>query len=117
MQPLLDVFMSTVELKAGARVEFSGVAKRNVFLYVVRGSIKVAGEEAPEWHLLELDDAGDTVEIDATTDAVLLFGHAAPIGAPVVAYGPFVMNTRDEIMQAIQDYQAGKFNAIPAGRA
>lgn len=46
----------------------------------------------------------------------VLFGHAEPIGAPVVAYGPFVMNTREEIMQAMHDYQAGKFNAIPAGR-
>jgi redox-sensitive bicupin YhaK (pirin superfamily) len=116
MQPLLDIFMSTVELKAGAHVEFTGAASRNVFLYVVRGSIKVAGQAAPEWHLLELSDAGDSVVIDAESDAVLLFGHAEPIGAPVVAYGPFVMNTRDEIMQAIHDYQAGKFNAIPAGR-
>ena len=116
MQPLLDIFMSTVELKAGARVAFPSVANRNVFLYVVRGSIEVAGEAAPEWHLIELDDDGDTVEIAAGTDAALLFGHAEPIGAPVVAYGPFVMNTREEIMQAIQDYQAGKFNAIPAGR-
>jgi redox-sensitive bicupin YhaK (pirin superfamily) len=88
-----------------------------VFLYVVRGSIAVAGQPAPEWHLLELNEDGDTVEITASSDAVLLFGHAEPIGAPVVAYGPFVMNTREEIMQAIQDYHAGKFNAIPAGRA
>jgi hypothetical protein len=116
MQPLLDIFMSTVELQAGARVDFPGVAKRNVFLYVVRGSVKVAGEPAPHWHLLELNEDGDSVEIEATTEAVLLFGHAEPIGAPVVSYGPFVMNTRDEIMQAINDYQAGKFNAIPAGR-
>ena len=116
MQPLLDIFMSTVELKAGARVEFTGVAKRNVFLYVVRGSIKVAGEPAPHWHLLELNEDGDSVEIEADSDAVLLFGHAEPIGAPVVSYGPFVMNSREEIMQAIQDYQAGNFNAIPAGR-
>jgi quercetin 2,3-dioxygenase len=116
MQPLLDIFMSTVELKAGARVAFPSVANRNVFLYVVRGSIEVAGEAAPEWHLIELNDDGDTVEVAAGTEAVLLFGHAEPIGAPVVAYGPFVMNTREEIMQAIQDYQAGKFNAIPAGR-
>jgi redox-sensitive bicupin YhaK (pirin superfamily) len=116
MQPLLDIFMSTVELEAGARAVFPGVAKRNVFLSVVRGSVEVAGEAAPEWHLIELGDDGDTVEIAAGTDAVLLFGHAEPIGAPVVAYGPFVMNTREEIMQAIQDYQAGKFDAIPAGR-
>jgi redox-sensitive bicupin YhaK (pirin superfamily) len=116
MQPLLDIFMSTVELEPGARVTFTGVAQRNVFLYVVRGEVKVAGEPAPHWHLIELNEDGDSVEIEAGTDAVLLFGHAEPIGAPVVAYGPFVMNTREEIMQAIQDYQAGKFNAIPAGR-
>ena len=83
----------------------------------MRGQIEVAGEAAPEWHLLELNEDGDSVDIEAKTDAVLLFGHAEPIGAPVVAYGPFVMNTREEIMQAIHDYQAGKFNAIPEGRA
>jgi len=116
MQPLLDIFMSTVELEPGARVTFTGVAQRNVFLYVVRGEVKVAGEPAPHWHLIELNEDGDSVELEAGTDAVLLFGHAEPIGAPVVSYGPFVMNTREEIMQAIQDYQAGKFNAIPAGR-
>ncbi len=116
MRPLLDIFMSTVELDPGARAVFPGVANRNVFLYVVRGAVTVAGQPAPEWHLIELSDAGDSVEIEAQSGAVLLFGHAAPIGAPVVSYGPFVMNTREEIMQAIQDYQAGKFNAIPAGR-
>jgi redox-sensitive bicupin YhaK (pirin superfamily) len=116
MRPLLDIFMSTVELEAGARVQFPGVANRNVFLYVVRGSVKVAGNSAPEWHLIELGDDGDSVDLEAETGTVLLFGHAEPIGAPVVSYGPFVMNTREEIMQAIQDYQAGKFNAIPEGR-
>jgi quercetin 2,3-dioxygenase len=115
MQPLTDVFMSTVELSAGARVEFSGVAGRNVFLYVVRGAITVGGNAAPHWNLIELNEDGTSVEIEAQAEAVLLFGHAEPIGAPVVSYGPFVMNTREEIMQAIQDYQAGKFNAIPVG--
>lgn len=116
MQPLLDIFMSTVDLKPGARISFPGVKGRNVFLYVVRGAIKVAGEPVQHWHLIELNEDGDTVDIEADSDAVLLFGHAEPIGAPVVSYGPFVMNTREEIMQAIHDYQAGKFNALPAGR-
>ena len=116
MQPLLDIFMATVELAAGGQISLPGVAGRNVFLYVVRGAIKVAGEHAPHWHLIELNEDGDSVEIEAETDTVLLLGHAEPIGAPVVAYGPFVMNTREEIMEAIHDYQAGKFNAIPEGR-
>lgn len=47
----------------------------------------------------------------AATDALLLFAHAEPIGEPVVAHGPFVMNTREEIAQAIDDYQAGRFGA------
>jgi redox-sensitive bicupin YhaK (pirin superfamily) len=116
MQPLMDLFMSTVEIAAGGSVSFPGVANRNVFLYVVRGSIKIAGEQAPHYHLIELNEDGDSVDIEAETDTVLLFGHGEPIGAPVVSYGPFVMNTREEIMQAIRDYEAGKFNAIPTGR-
>ena len=116
MQPLTDVFMATIELARGGKVAFPDVAGRNVFLYVVRGEVRIAGEQAPHWHLIELSEEGDTVEVEAETDAVLLFGHAVPIGAPVVSYGPFVMNTREEIMQAIRDYEAGKFNAIPTGR-
>jgi hypothetical protein len=112
MQPLTDVFMSTVELRAGGSVAFPDVSGRNVFLYVVRGSVRVGVEAAQPHSLIELSDDGDTVEITADTDAVLLFGHAEPIGAPVVSYGPFVMNTRDEISQAIRDYQAGKFSAV-----
>jgi redox-sensitive bicupin YhaK (pirin superfamily) len=116
MKPLLDLFVATVELAAGAQVSFPNVANRNVFLYVVRGSIKIAGEQAPHYHLVELNEDGDSVDIEAEADSVLLVCHGEPIGAPVVAYGPFVMNSRDEIMQAIRDYEAGKFNAIPAGR-
>jgi redox-sensitive bicupin YhaK (pirin superfamily) len=117
MRPLTDVFLSWIELAKGGRASFDGVAGRNVFLYVVRGELIVGGEAAPHWHLIELGDDGDTVDIEATTDAVVLFGHAKPIGAPVVAYGPFVMNTRAEIMQAVRDYEAGKFDAVPTGAA
>jgi redox-sensitive bicupin YhaK (pirin superfamily) len=53
------------------------------------------------------------VDIGGRDDAVLLFGHAEPIGEPVVAHGPFVMNSREEIAQAISDYQAGRFDAAP----
>jgi redox-sensitive bicupin YhaK (pirin superfamily) len=109
VEPLYDVFMSTVELGAGGRVTFPAIGSRNVFLYVVRGRIRIAGRESPQHVLLEMSDEGDEVEIEALADSVLLFGHAPPIGAPVVTYGPFVMNTRAEIDAAIRDYQAGKF--------
>lgn len=109
IESLTNVFMSTVRLPAGERVELPAPAGRSIFLYVVRGQIIVAKTVIDAWHLLEFNDDGDRVHIEATADVVLLYGHADPIGEPVVAHGPFVMNTRDEIVQAIQDYRAGKF--------
>ncbi|MEA1649529.1 pirin family protein [Nitrospirillum sp. BR 11164] len=106
---LTGVFMSTVTLGAGGSVRFDGAAGRTVFLYVVRGAISVGGGTAPAHQLVELSLEGDAVEITAREDAVLLFGHGEPIAEPMVAHGPFVMNTREEIIAAIRDYQAGLF--------
>ncbi|MEQ9330812.1 pirin family protein [Thalassobaculum sp.] len=113
-RPLTGVFMSTVELTAGGRVVLPAPAGRSVFLYVVRGDLRIAGTEAGGtevggFRLVELNDDGDTVEIEATGDAAVLYGHADPIGEPVVSYGPFVMNSREEIEQAVRDYRAGRF--------
>jgi redox-sensitive bicupin YhaK (pirin superfamily) len=111
---LTGVFMTTIDLKKGGRVGFGSLAGRNVFLYVVRGEVEVDGVAAAGQHLVQLDLEGDMVEITAASDAVLVFGHAEPIGEPVVAHGPFVMNTREEITTAIHDYQAGLFDQVSA---
>ena len=110
---LTGVFMSTVNLRDGGAVSFPGVGGRNVFLYVVSGSVRVGGDVAQQHRLIELSDAGDSVDITADADTVLLFGHAQPIGEPVVSQGPFVMNTREEIQQAARDYMDGKFGGLP----
>ena len=117
IRSLTGVFMSTVELAPGGRVEFDELDGRSVFLYVVRGRIDVGGEKAPAHTLVELGDEGDHIAIRASEDSVLLFGHADPIGEAVVAHGPFVMNTREEIAQAVRDYQAGLFNVAPSMQA
>ena len=111
VQSLTGVFMSTIEFKAGGRLRVRDLADRNVFLYVVRGALQagVADDRISAFHLVELGHEGDEVEMTAIEDSVVLFGHAEPIGAPVVSHGPFVMNSRAEIEQAIRDYQAGKF--------
>jgi redox-sensitive bicupin YhaK (pirin superfamily) len=113
-ESLTGVFMSTVRLQAGGAVSFPELAGRNVFLYIVQGTVRIDGEAAQQHRLVELSEAGDSVDIVAETDAVLLFGHAQPLGEPVVAHGPFVMNTREEIQQAARDYMAGKFGGLPA---
>jgi redox-sensitive bicupin YhaK (pirin superfamily) len=110
---LTGVFMSTIEMKAGGQLRLPDVLLRNVFLYVVRGDVMVGGDSATAFHLAELTDEGENVEITAVTDAVLLLGHARPLNEPVVAHGPFVMNTREQIIEAIEDYQAGRFGPAP----
>ncbi len=112
IQSLIDVHLAVVRLAAGARFDAPVAAGRNVFLYVVKGQVSVAGTHVPEWNLAALGD-GEAVVITAASDAVVLLGHARPIGEPVFSHGPFVMNTREEIVQAIQDYQAGRFGPPP----
>lgn len=110
---LTGVFMSVVRLAAGGRVAFEGLAGRAVFLYVAGGAVRVGDAEVPAFTLAELGEEGDALGIEAVQDAVLLFGHGEPIDEPVVAHGPFVMTTREEIVEAIRDYQAGAFGAMP----
>jgi redox-sensitive bicupin YhaK (pirin superfamily) len=92
-------------LKAGARVVLPAPQGRNVFFYIVRGKLNLGDA----FHLLDMNDDGDEVTVEAVDDSLILFGHAVPLREPVVAHGPFVMNTRQEILDAIRDYQAGKF--------
>jgi redox-sensitive bicupin YhaK (pirin superfamily) len=102
------VFLSWVEAQPGAAVTFEGLSGRDVFLYAARGGIDVAGRQVPQFHLAQLSD-GESVTITASEPALFLFGHADPIPEPIVAHGPFVMNSVEEIRQAFADYQAGKF--------
>ena len=114
IETLTNVFMSTLKLPAGAREQLPVTSGRQVFLYVVNGDVSVSGEPAKAHHLIEVDRDGESLVIDAASDAQLLFGHGDVIDEPVYSHGPFVMNTRDEIGQAVEDYQAGKFGGLNA---
>ena len=109
IESLTGVTMMTMDLSTQGRIAASAPRQHNVFFYVVRGEVNVSGRPAHHFQLVELKDDGDEVMIEALSDAVVIFGHAAPLNEPVVARGPFVMNTREEILDAARDYNAGKF--------
>jgi redox-sensitive bicupin YhaK (pirin superfamily) len=98
VESLTDVHMMVVELPAGARTTLPAPRGRNVFCYRVR-----------EMLLVDYHDDGENVILEASRDEVILFGHATPYREPVVARGPFVMNTEAQIRQAMLDYQMGMF--------
>ncbi len=109
---LTGVTLAVVRLAAGGRAVLPAPAGRAVFLYVVGGDLSVGDRRVPAHGLIALGD-GDEVVLSAASDCVVLFGHADPIGEPVVSHGPFVMNTQAEIIEAIRDYQAGRFGEAP----
>jgi redox-sensitive bicupin YhaK (pirin superfamily) len=108
IESLTGTFLCWVEAEAGARIRFDGLTGRDVFLYSARGTFEVDGAQVPRFTLAELGE-GDALTIMAPEPALFVFGHAAPIHEPIVAHGPFVMNSVQEIHQAFADYQAGKF--------
>ncbi|WP_421730342.1 pirin family protein [Brevundimonas sp.] len=113
IQSLIDIHLAVLKFRPGGVFTAPVAPDRNVFLYVVSGQVSVGGTAVEPWNLVALNPDGDTVGIEASTEAVVLLGHALPIGEPVFSHGPFVMNTREEIIQAIEDYNAGKFGPAP----
>lgn len=102
-----------VQLKAGHQAELSVPDGHNTLLFVLTGTIALPGGEAlGDAGLIVFDRPGDAIAVAATSDARLLILDGEPINEPVVAHGPFVMNSQDEIRQAILDYQNGLMGRV-----
>ncbi len=97
-----------VALPAAAAFTQSLPAEHNAFIYVFEGSASVDGETLGT-HAAGVLSSGESVQVTAGAEgARFLLLAGKPLGEPVVQYGPFVMNTREEIEQAIRDYQSGR---------
>ena len=115
IQSLADVHLSTIELQKGAQQDVLVPADRTVLFYIIKGSVQANGEEAQMHDLVEFNRDGENIRMQALENTLLLFGHAAPTNEPIVAHGPFVMNTQEEIRQAFVEYQQGKFGVWQNG--
>ncbi|MEE1923041.1 pirin family protein [Pseudomonas sp. 148P] len=102
-----------LQLDAGKSVRLPGGNGRNAALVVLRGSVRVNGGNAVgAAQLVLFERGGDEVLIEADTDAKLLWLSGEPLDEPIVGYGPFVMNSQAEIVQAFDDFHAGKFGRM-----
>lgn len=105
------ITMSTIYLQKSGKFAKEIPTGENIFFYIVRGELKVNNEEIMFRNLVEFTNSGEKVSVEALDDSILILGQAAPFNEPMVAQGPFVMNTQQQIYEAYQDYQAGKFGA------
>jgi quercetin 2,3-dioxygenase len=106
------VHLINVFLKAGGNINLSFDLKDNTALLVIKGSAIVLGQHIPADHLVLFHPDGNEIHISSEEDSIILVMSAQPIEEPIAAYGPFVMNTREEIMQSYQDFQQGKFGYL-----
>jgi redox-sensitive bicupin YhaK (pirin superfamily) len=101
-----------LHLPAGASFSQALPEAHNAFVYVYRGAVCIGNDEVPAQRMAILDNEGesDGLTLSATGESRALLIAGKPLGEPIAQYGPFVMNTQQEIEQAIRDYQAGRFS-------
>ena len=105
--------MLNLKLKSNAEASFSFPSNFNTAMLVIEGIIQVNDKDvAPTDHFILMANDGEDFTVKATDDAIVLLLSAAPIGEPIAAHGPFVMNTRQELMEAFNDFNTGKFGYL-----
>lgn len=98
-----------VHLPEGATFQTGVPVTHNAFIYVYRGEVTVEDTKVARHRMGILSNDADCVALNATTEARLILIAGRPLNEPIVQYGPFVMNTQDEIHQALDDFRSGSF--------
>jgi quercetin 2,3-dioxygenase len=107
------VYLFNAKLFDGARAGFSFHNNYNTGMLVIEGEVKINdARTAPENHFILFGHEGEDIIVEAIGKSVLLVLSGEPIHEPIVSYGPFVMNTEDEIKQAYEDFNNGKFGYL-----
>ncbi|MFN5097453.1 pirin family protein [Limnohabitans sp.] len=99
-----------VHMPQGARFEQTLPAGHNAFIYVYRGEVRIGGQAVPLQRMAILKNTAqaDGVVIEASANAKLILVAGQPLKEPIVQYGPFVMNSKEEIYQALADFREGR---------
>jgi redox-sensitive bicupin YhaK (pirin superfamily) len=107
------VNMLNAKLASGGSATFSFPSNHNTCILVIEGDVILNDtEDVPLDHLALFKNEGETFTIKASQDSIVLILSGEPINEPIAAHGPFVMNTREQIMEAFQDYELGKFGEL-----
>ena len=105
--------MYNVRIKKGAILTLNLPENFNTGILIVEGKAKVNNEqEAPVDHFVLFKNDGETITLEAMEDSILLVLSGEPIHEPIAPYGPFLMNTKEELVQAYEDFNTGKFGHL-----
>jgi hypothetical protein len=111
-QTYSPVNLFDIKLKKGGEVITSLPSEYNTAILLINGKAEVNGEIANEHSFVLFKNSGEEITIKAVEDSVLLVLSGEPLNEPIASYGPFVMNTQQEIMESIEEFQSGKFGVL-----
>jgi len=114
-RPVTEPLLLDVHLPAGAELAVPLAPRANAFVVAYRGEPQVAGEDLPIHALALLGSEGDAVLLGARQAARLIVAAGLPLREPIAQYGPFVMNSSEQIRQTLADYRAGAFEGAAVG--
>jgi redox-sensitive bicupin YhaK (pirin superfamily) len=106
------VVVADLTLSSGQTETLTVPASYSLMAYVLRGSATINGKLVSRGQIALTNSDGDMISIGTTTDAKLLILAGEPIQEPLAVYGPFVMNTREEILAAFDDFQNGRMGVL-----
>lgn len=113
VEPLSPVNAATFEIKKGGKISIPVPVDHHAFIYLLDGSIMLEGYGSVEGkNAVVFKKDGDAIAFEATEDTRILFMTGKPLNEKVVSYGPFVMNSQTQIMEAMRDYQMGKMGVL-----
>ncbi len=104
--------MYNARLKKGAKLHLSFPENYNTGFMIVEGAVTVNEQPAPADHFVLFANDGTDIYMEATKEAIVLIMSGEPIREPIVPYGPFVMNNKQEIVDAYDDWNSGKFGIL-----
>lgn len=108
-----EIEMYNIRLNPGARIQFSLPEEYNTGILVIEGQVRVNDtDDAPEDYFVLFRNKGERISVSTASGGLLLVLSGKPLREPIMAYGPFLMNTKDEILQAFDDLNAGKFGEL-----
>ena len=107
-----DINVFDIRLNKNGEMVTDIPATHNSAILVVEGSVIVNGQPAELHNFVLFKNEGETISITAKEKSVLLFLSGTPINEPVAQYGPFVMNTKQELQEAFIEFESGKFGVL-----
>lgn len=109
IEMVAPAFYFHIKMKAGCKLDIPVEAAHNAFVYVINGVVETEGRKEIKQNQVALYERGDnTINLFSPGNAELLVAGGRPLNEPVYSYGPFVMNTEEEIRKCVADYQSGK---------